>query len=127
MATLTVGGAGLEPTAVRTLSPHPIPLDHPTPRLSEDYQITAVRDPNFGETVFKDGARTGLTEGLVQGEDIYAFWKNSISPAPRRSEAPPQDRPTIVEGRLRVMWPIGGNAQPVDSGDSGSPVLGMAM
>ena len=95
------------------------------PGLSEDYQITAVRDPNFGETVFKDGARIGLTEGLVQGEDIYAFWKNSISPAPRRSEAPPQDRPTIVEGRPRAMWPIGGNAQPVDSGDSGSPVLGM--
>ena len=36
MATLTVGGAGLEPTAARTLSPHPIPLGHPTPLPPEE-------------------------------------------------------------------------------------------
>ena len=68
MATLTVGGAGLEPTAVRTLSPHPIPLGRPTPTQKAEEQWMDSRSLGADHT-------SHIKPALYVTNDIYrAGW-----------------------------------------------------
>ncbi|KAF8537936.1 hypothetical protein BDD12DRAFT_806534 [Trichophaea hybrida] len=93
--------------------------------LQEDLEVLVSRDPRFGEVVLKDGARTGATTGIVQGEDVYAFFIGTIAPAPMIADAQLEDKANIEECRLRLIWPTPGEMGAADSGDSGCPVFGM--
>lgn len=89
-----------------------------------DLRVLASRDPRFGEIVIRVGAQTGAETGVVQGEDVYAFFMEPAASAPEIAGGKPADKANTVECRLRPIWPTRHKLPDCGVGDLGSPVFG---
>ena len=90
MATLTMGGAGLEPAAVRTLSPHPIPLGHPTPLWGWEFGVTECSS----STRLEIGSLQPCVQPRYDG--VYSTYRQNTS---THSLATPSGRHASAGGR----------------------------
>jgi hypothetical protein len=87
--------------------------------ISAPLKVAAVRDPLPGERVFKDGATTHVTGGIVDRTQVLAYLKRSIIAA----EQPAESTTAIDVCEHRLVWPLDDEEHMVQAGDSGSAVL----
>jgi hypothetical protein len=84
-------------------------------------EVTGFRDPENGEIVFSDGARTGLTCGVVSMEMTLTYELASIFPEDEAKAPEKADTCNHI-----TIWAHGQEDFGAQGGDSGSAVFGRA-